>query len=437
MIDFSNNQFTANLWGDESFAAILAQKNLVDIIKIVSHDTSPPGYYFCLHLWMKIFGTGEVAIRNLSFILFLGTVVFIFLLAKYLWGKKTAGLAAILTLTNPFLFSYAFEGRMYAILAFTTTASFYFFLTKNWVLYVLAATTALYSHHFSMFAIFVQFLWLGVLIIKKPKKNLKYLLVYLFVLILYIPWLWPLYYQTSLVASGFWLARPNLNSIKDLIQSFLGLGLSPFWKTFIFYLTLATLLLRRWSFSGKKKADTLIILWFCLPIGLTFIISHIKSSIFYDRYLLYTIPALPLLISSQRRKISMLLILVLITSWFWFDFQYLFHPTKKPFRQFANYIKLTTTKQDFLINYNGRAHHLWESKYYGLKAPIYSPGGKLPFYVGTALMTPEDVIYSLPQTDRIGVITSDDPEKVKVENYQSVFVQKVDSLYFIWMQKII
>ena len=108
MIDFASNQFTASLWGDESFAAILAQKNLIDIVKIVSHDTSPPGYYFCLHLWMKIFGTSEVAIRSLSFLFFLGTVAFIFLLAKYLWGKKAAIQAAILTLTNPFLFAYAF-----------------------------------------------------------------------------------------------------------------------------------------------------------------------------------------------------------------------------------------------------------------------------------------------------------------------------------------
>jgi uncharacterized membrane protein len=437
VIDFASNQFTASLWGDEAFAATLAQKNLVDIVKIVSRDTSPPGYYFCLHLWMKIFGTGEVAIRALSFLFFLGTVVFIYLLAKYLWTKKTAYLAAILTITNPFLFSYAFEGRMYAILLFTTVASFYFFITQNWVFYILAATAALYSHHFSMFAIFTQFLWLVVKTIKNPKINLRYLVIYLFIFILYIPWLWPLYYQTSLVAGGFWLGKPTLNSVVNLVQSFLGLGLSTWWKNIILGLVIITLFLRRWSSFGKKLKWILIILWFCLPIALTFIISQIKSSIFYDRYLLYTIPAIPLLISSQRRKISTLLLVILIVLWSWFDWQYFFHPTKKPFRQFATYIKLTTTKQDFLINYNGKAHHLWESKYYGLVAPIYSPGGKLPFYVGTALMEPQDVIYSLPQIERIGVITSDDPAQVKINNYQSVFVQKVDSLYFLWMQKII
>lgn len=431
------NQFTASLWGDESFAAVLAQKNLLEIIKIVSHDTSPPLYYFCLHFWMKIFGQSEVAIRALSFLLFLGTGIFIFLLAKYLWDKKTAFLAAMMTITNPFLFSYAFEGRMYAILAFMVTASFYFFLTGNWVFYVLVATAALYSHHFSVFAIFAQFLWLINKIIKNPKKNLKYLLVYFFIFILYIPWFWPLYYQTSLVASGFWLAKPTLNSVKDLWQRFIALGSSSFWKKALSWLVIMTLLLRRWSFSGKKKKDFLFILWFLIPVILTFIISQIKSSIFYDRYLLYTIPALLLLLSSQRRKISLLLLTLLIIFWSYFDYQYFFHPTKKPFRQFAEYVSSNTTAQDFIINYNGKAHHLWEAKYYGLKAPIYSPGGKLPFYVGTALMSGEDVIYALPQIERLGVITSDDPEQIKIDNYQTVFTKKIDSLYFLWLERII
>lgn len=52
------------------------------------------------------------------------------------------------------------------------------------------------------------------------------------------------------------------------------------------------------------------------------------------------------------------------------------------------------------IKQNGRAHYLWESKYYGLKAPIYAPSGPLPLYVGTAQMTAEDTISHWEQIDR-------------------------------------
>ena len=125
MINFFQNQFTASLWGDEAFSAVLAQRNLIDIVKVLTKDTSPPLYYFCSHLWMQIFGSSELAIRGLSFAFHLGTVVTVFLLARYLWGRKTAIAASLLTFFNPFLFKYAFEGRMYSILAFTTTLSFY------------------------------------------------------------------------------------------------------------------------------------------------------------------------------------------------------------------------------------------------------------------------------------------------------------------------
>ena len=81
------NQFTASLWGDEAWAATLAVKSIWEIIKIVSHDTSPPLYYLFLHFWMKIFGTSEAAIRSLSFLFFLATAVVVFFIGRYLWDK--------------------------------------------------------------------------------------------------------------------------------------------------------------------------------------------------------------------------------------------------------------------------------------------------------------------------------------------------------------
>jgi len=47
----------------------------------------------------------------------------------------------------------------------------------------------------------------------------------------------------------------------------------------------------------------------------------------------------------------------------------------------------------------GAAHHLWESKYYGIFGPIYTPDGPLPLYVGTAQMTEEDTIDNLPEVE--------------------------------------
>src|SRR3989304_8622740 len=121
-------QFTASLWGDEAFSAILSMKSIPEIISIVARDTSPPLYNITEHLWFQVFGTSEVAIRSLSFLYYLLAIFFVYKIGAYLWNRKTGMLTAVLAFLNPFFFIYAFEGRMYSILALGVTASMYFFI---------------------------------------------------------------------------------------------------------------------------------------------------------------------------------------------------------------------------------------------------------------------------------------------------------------------
>jgi len=164
------NQFNASLWGDEAFAAVLAQHLPLEIIAKVAKDTSPPLYYLFLHFWMRLFGTSEIAIRALSFSFFLLTCFFIYLIGKKLFGQKTGILAAALSLVNPFLFHYAFEGRMYALLVLACTASIYFYLKKSWFWYIVATLAALYTHHFALLVIAVQGIWFLISVFQKKKR---------------------------------------------------------------------------------------------------------------------------------------------------------------------------------------------------------------------------------------------------------------------------
>ena len=116
------------------------------------------------------------------------------------------------------------------------------------------------------------------------------------------------------------------------------------------------------------------------------------------------------------------------------NYQYFTHPTKRPFREFAHYIKTEATDL-ILVNYNAAAHHLWESKYYGLEAPIYS-SKPLPFYVGTALMEENDVINHLPDEEKIGLITSASPEEVSLPGYIIEDIKQFDSLNFLWLERL-
>lgn len=433
------NQFTASLWGDEAWAATLAVKPVFRIIQIVARDTSPPLYYLLLHSWMKIFGTSEIAIRGLSFLFFLATVLVVYLIGKNLWdkqslisgeNKKTGLIAATLTLLNPFLFQYGFEGRMYSLLLLTTTLSMYFYLKKNQLGYILATISALYTHHFAIFVVFVQFLWS--LKEFKGKPIFSLLKPYFVIALAYLPWLYPLYYQTSLVASGFWLGKPTLKTIVNLFSSFLlGAGKHHLQPAVILAIT-ALFLLRRW---GEWKKDGFLFSWAIIPIILTFLLSQLKSSIFFDRYLLYCLPPFMLLLASQKRQVSLTFIFLAIFSLVIINWHYFTHPIKRPFRELANYVKENKKSEYGLINFNAQAHHLFESKYYNLKAPLYVPQGSLPFYTGTALMEKGDVANCLPNKEKIMVISSGDPKKTFLPGYFLEEQVKFDSLYLLWFSQ--
>lgn len=427
------NQFTASLWGDEAFSAFLSTKSIPEIISIISRDTSPPLYNLTEHLAFRLFGTSEIVIRGLSFFYFLIAIFFVYKIGVHFWNKKTALIGAALTFLNPFFFTYAFEGRMYSILAATVTASMYFFIKRGWVGYVLTTTAALYSHHFAIFAVFIQGLWfIHQLAIRNWKLVIPMLKAFLAIALLYSPWLLPLYNQTKMVGGGFWLGTPTLKDFFGIIGKYLGAGIPHLFSKTAVGLALFLLILRKW---GKDKEKSVFLLsWFLGPIILVWLVSQKFQSIFFDRYLLYTIPAGMLLVSSNLRKISYfflvsLTVVLLIIGSFYFN-----HPTKRPFKELAAYVSEEKRGDDFLINWNSAAHHLWESKYYLIPAPIYIPKeGELPYYVGTALMTKDDIIRKLPEKiSRLGVITSGNIAEINLPGYTKGEDRVFGSLKFVW-----
>lgn len=145
-----------------------------------------------------------------------------------------------------------------------------------------------------------------------------------------------------------------------------------------------------------------------------------------------------ILIASDRRKFSYILLFFIIGIFATIDWNYFTHPAKIPFRDLASYVKSTRSAGDFIINEDVGNHKLWESKYYGIPAPIYNPGGIIPpFFVGTALMEKSDLITSIPKNAfRLGVITykSGGDLEPEFKGYQVLEEKKFGSLNFVWMK---
>lgn len=430
------NQLTVSLWGDEAWAATLIRKDFLDVLKFVSKDTSPPLYYITAHLWTQIFGLSEIALRSLSTLFWLVTAIFTAKIAHHLWkNKKITFIAFALTLLNPFLFQYAFEARMYAILAMTSTIATYYFLKKDHTAYIISAVASLYCHHFSLFVIFWHFLWTLGNYLKNKKNFYSHFKPFLLIGLLYLPWLPFMYRQTIMVVDkGFWLGKPILKDLPALgIKFIAGLNKNPI-QSFIGIAFFATLFFRRWRLKDSKT--NFLIGWLVVPTLIVFLLSQVVQPIFYDRYLINLIPALMLILASNHRRfISPVCLIILILLLFRLNWWFFTTPTKRPFRNLATYIKSTRQPGDSLINWSGSAHHLFESKYYDVYAPIYTPAGPLPFYTGTALMEKNDQISVLPPASRLGVITSEPFQKVDLPGYILTDQQQFKQLSFSWWQK--
>jgi len=121
---------TQPFWRDEAFSYFMAKKNIFEMLFLTAKDFNPPLYYFILHFWMNIFGSSEIALRSLSLLFFWGTIciVFLFLNNIFKMKERKSSIYLILFIINPLLLYYAFEARMYSMLAFFATLSFYAFL---------------------------------------------------------------------------------------------------------------------------------------------------------------------------------------------------------------------------------------------------------------------------------------------------------------------
>jgi hypothetical protein len=363
-------------------------------------------------------------------------------------------LAFVFTFLNPFFFIYAFEGRMYSIMALGAAASMYFYLAiitrekkkkkyslpkKLIVGYALATAWALYSHHFAIFAVFVQ--GIGFLIeVGRRRWHTVYALVIGFALagIFYIPWIIPLYNQTKMVTGGFWLGTPTTDDLKKLIYEYLAKGTYHRLSQTALYLVFASLLVRRWHITIHKTL--LLAMWFLVPIVATWLVSQKIQSIFYNRYLLYAIPGAMLVLVSNRRAISNILLGILIIVFAIIDFHYFTHPIKRPFQELAAYVIENKRGDDYLVNWNSTSHHLWETKYYQIPAPIYLPqgSGNLPFFVGTALMEQQDIVSTIPPKKyyRVGVITSGPIDEVVIPGYTEEDYKVFGDLKMLWLRRL-
>ena len=117
----------SDLWADEVLSVNIARLPFGQIPEALRHDGAPPLYYFLLHGWMKIFGTGNASVRAMSGLVGVATFVPMWCAGRRLDvrrvrmgtapdGSRVVAWSALLLLAmSPFAIRYSTETRMYAL----------------------------------------------------------------------------------------------------------------------------------------------------------------------------------------------------------------------------------------------------------------------------------------------------------------------------------
>lgn len=121
-----------SLWLDEGASLEYSDGNNIQevITKIVTSnagDRFQPLYYVVLYYWRGIFGSSEFAVRSLSAILGVGTVIVLSATAWQLYGRKHALWTTLFLSLSSYGVYYSQQTRAYTLLLFLAALQLYFF----------------------------------------------------------------------------------------------------------------------------------------------------------------------------------------------------------------------------------------------------------------------------------------------------------------------
>ena len=222
------------LWYDEAFAVLFSSKGPAAMLRGtleveggVAADVHPLLYYTLLWGWQNLVGASPAAVRALSLIFGLGTVVCGYGLSRRLFGGSPAATGALLLALSPFQVHYSQETRMYALLALLLTAAAWVFhralrggRTLDWAAFSVLAAAAMYTHNLAF--TFLLPLSLIPVFQRRWREVLRTLAAGLVALALYLPWLIQVPMQLARVRSAYWVEQPGAASLVRTLLVYVG-----------------------------------------------------------------------------------------------------------------------------------------------------------------------------------------------------------------------
>jgi mannosyltransferase len=298
-------------WFDESFSAEVARLDWPNFLHLLWwREANMSLYYVLLRIWMGVVPVqrqSEFFIRSLSVLIAAATVPAVYWLAKMLYHRRVALIAAALLTFNAFHVRYAQEARGYALFVLLATLSSGFLIAevrepsrRNRIGYVLCSVLAVYVHFYALLLVAAH--WLTLRWLEEAKREalsaqMRRAWVTIGVAVL------PLLVFVAKTGAGpiKWIPRPGLYALLEFAEHFAGSFSWPLAAIFALagIAAIAPLGKRLWARHSTWDAwrCQFLLTWLFFPIALTVLLSFARP-VFLARYMIFCLPALVILVAA-------------------------------------------------------------------------------------------------------------------------------------------
>ncbi|MFA5033852.1 MAG: glycosyltransferase family 39 protein, partial [bacterium] len=346
---------TESIWLDEAVGIGNVCSSFTGMIgNVIIHDISPPLYFTLLWGWIKLFGTSEFAVRLLSAILGIASILLMYKLGELLFSRKEALIGTfIFAISKPPIWASQ-EARMYPLFMFLVLASsilFIKFCTTNSkkTLFLLTLVNILisYTHLYGLFFILFE----GIYILVAQREKLKdFFISGIIISICYIPWIIVLKTQIPMGA-GSWIGR--IKGLADIY--YIIWKLSSEYKLLVLVFGILAMFGIIRCFKERNRSNILfLVLWILTPISAAYILSYLIRPFLDPRYVFFVVPAYYLLVTRGifwfRNKVAQALSLLVVTGISGYIlFSYYTTVQKEQWRESVKFVETSKLKANAIV----------------------------------------------------------------------------------------
>jgi mannosyltransferase len=320
-------------WFDECFSAELARLDWRNVLHLLWwREANMSLHYVLLRAWLRIlaafgvntFNDSEFLIRSLSVVIAVSTLPAIYWLARLLYDRRVALIAAALFTFNAYSVRYSQEARGYALFLLLTTLSSGFLI--RWLgrpvrgylaSYAVVSVLAVYAHLYAVLLIAAHWIvlrWIGAPFVGSAEENagLRWRIqrAWKTIGIAVLPLL--IFVAKTGAGPLRWIRRPDLHHLVKFVEHFCG---SDGWALAVIYalaiisevVPLGSKLLKRRRKTEEAndwqawRAQFLLV-WLLFPVVLTLVLSFARP-VFLGRYMFFCLPALLILAAAGLSRL--------------------------------------------------------------------------------------------------------------------------------------